>query len=137
MINWDSYFINIAEQVSARASCPRLSVGAIIIKDKNISSTGYNGASSGEPTCLEVGCDIQDNHCVRVIHGEVNALLFAAKHGHAIKGATMYLTHSPCWECSKKICNAGIIEVVYKNEYRLNSNIIDFFNRRHIILRKV
>ncbi len=90
--DWDTYFMNIAKEVASRSTCPRASVGAVIVKDNRILSTGYNGAPSGEPHCLEVGCLIINNHCERTIHAETNAVVQAAKYGVNINGSTLY-----CW----------------------------------------
>jgi dCMP deaminase len=88
--DWDTYFIRIAKEVSSRATCNRAAVGAVIVKDNRILSTGYNGSPAGEPHCLDVGCDIVDNQCVRTVHAEANAIIEAARLGIAIIGATLY-----------------------------------------------
>ena len=120
--SWHQYFINIARIVSTRATCPRLSVGAVVVKDNRILGTGYNGSPSETAHCVDEGCIIQDNHCIRSIHAEVNALI-SAMQATDIRGATLYCTHKPCWECSKLIVQAGIGEVVYaSNDYKDNRN---------------
>ncbi len=89
--DWDLYFIRIAKEVSSRSTCPRAAVGAIIVKDNRIISTGYNGAPAGEPHCTDIGCDMIDGHCKRTIHAEANALDIAASSvGMAVVGATLY-----------------------------------------------
>lgn len=107
---WDEYFTGIAEAVSVRASCPRASVGAVLVsEDHRVLSTGYNGAPAGEPDCLEAGCDLQDEHCQRALHAEVNAVAFAARHGVPIRGARIYVTGKAiCRECSKVLRAAGV-----------------------------
>ena len=115
--SWDEYFLKIAEALSTRSTCDRLHVGALIVKDKMILSTGYNGAPKHLPHCDDVGHEIVDGHCIRTIHAEANALIQAAKHGTAIDGATMYLTNSPCYDCFKMVVNAGIKKIVYQNFY--------------------
>jgi len=90
--SWDEYFLKIAEDVASRATCPRASVGAVIVKDHRILSTGYNGALPGEPHCTEVGCLMENNHCERTVHAETNAVVQAARFGINIEGATLY-----CW----------------------------------------
>jgi dCMP deaminase len=117
---WDEYFLEIAKTVSTRATCPRLSVGAVIVKDKTILSTGYNGSVRGFPHCNEedVGCKVVKGHCIRTIHAETNAILQAAKNGANINGATCYVTHSPCLNCFKNLLNAGIVEIVWSNKYK-------------------
>lgn len=87
---WDDYFIQIAADVSMRATCKRAAVGAVIVKDNRILCTGYNGAPAGEPHCLDEGCILVDGHCKRSIHAETNAIAQAAKYGIALEGATLY-----------------------------------------------
>jgi len=88
--NWDRYFIDIAKEVAQRATCPRAKVGAVIVKDHRIISTGYNGAPANEPHCLDAGCFMVDEHCQRAIHAETNAIAQAAKYGVSVEGATLY-----------------------------------------------
>ena len=114
---WDEYFIEITLDVAKRATCLRAQVGAVIVKDKRILTTGYNGAPKGLPHCLEVGCEIVDGHCVRTLHAEQNAIIQAALHGVSLEGGTIYTTHQPCHTCAKMIINAGIAHVVYAGEY--------------------
>lgn len=114
----DEYFITIAHAVATRATCPRASVGAVLVRDKRILTTGYNGACTGLPSCLEAGCLMVDDHCQRAVHAEVNAIIQAALHGVSTEGATCYCTHYPCLTCAKALINAGIVYVVYANEYR-------------------
>lgn len=116
--NWDEYFMGIAAQVATRATCDRKHVGAVVVKDKVILSTGYNGSMRGMPHCDEVGHEIEDGHCVRTVHAEMNAIVQAAKNGVAIDGATLYTTASPCWICFKLLVNAGIKAVVFGEFYR-------------------
>jgi len=109
---WDEYFMQIAKDVSARATCPRASVGAVIVKSHRIVSTGYNGAPAGEPHCTEVGCDIVDGHCVRVIHAEVNAVCEAARFGVPVEGAVLYVygldRPESCHNCIQVMKAAGL-----------------------------
>lgn len=113
--DWDRYFIDIAFEIASRSTCPRKSVGALVVKDRRIKGTGYNGSPSGLPHCMDEGCIVVNNHCARVIHAEVNALLECAPEER--KGATLYVTDQPCAECSKLIINSGITRVVYAREY--------------------
>jgi dCMP deaminase len=117
---WNVYFMRIAKQVATRATCDRKHVGAVIVKDKNILATGYNGSISGMPHCDDAGHMMENDHCVATIHAEANAILQAAKHGIAIDGADIYVTASPCWNCFKLIANAGIRRVFYGEFYRDN-----------------
>ena len=116
--DWHSYFMNIARQVATRSTCDRKHVGAVIVRDKTILSTGYNGSIRGMPHCDDVGHDIDGGHCVATIHAEANALLQAAKNGVRIEGAELYTTASPCWSCFKLIANAGIRTIYYGEFYR-------------------
>jgi len=115
--SWDEYFMGIAFEVAKRSTCLRAQVGAIIVRDKRILTTGYNGAPTGLPHCTEVGCLIVNGHCVRTLHAEQNAIIQAALHGVSVQGGTMYVTHQPCLTCAKMIINAGIKRVVYGGEY--------------------
>ncbi len=115
--SWEQYFLSIAQIISRRSTCDRRRVGAVVVKNKAILSTGYNGSSRGLPHCDDVGHEIVDGHCVRTIHAEANALVHAARHGVAVDGATMFLTNSPCYDCFKMIVNAGIEEVIYSDFY--------------------
>lgn len=117
-VSWDEYFMNIAAEVARRSTCDRKQVGAVVVRDKTILSTGYNGSIRGLPHCDEEGHMMQDGHCVRTIHAELNAIIQAAKNGACIDRACMYVTASPCWNCFKCIANAGIVRVVYGEFYR-------------------
>ena len=116
--SWDEYFMNIARAVATRSTCSRKHVGAVVVRDKVILSTGYNGSVRGLPHCDEVGHMIEDGHCVRTIHAEANAIIQAATHGSRIEGASIYVTASPCWSCFKMIANAAIQRIVYGEFYR-------------------
>jgi dCMP deaminase len=116
-MEWDKYFLEIANTVSTRATCTRLKVGAVIVKDKHILSTGYNGSPSGSPHCTEIGCLIDNNSCQRTIHAETNAIIQAAKHGVNISGSKIYVTHEPCLNCLKHILTAGISDIYFAEEY--------------------
>ncbi len=110
--------MNLAVQAATRSTCPRKHVGAVIVRDKAVLATGYNGSLRGLPHCTDVGCLIENDHCVRTVHAEANAILQAARHGVGIDGADIYVTASPCWECFKLIANAGIRRVLYGEFYR-------------------
>lgn len=117
-VDWHDYFMNIAEQVATRSTCARKHVGAVIVRDKTILSTGYNGSLRGAPHCDEVGHDIENDHCVRTVHAEANAVAQAAKHGVRIDQSEIYVTASPCLTCFKLLANAGITAVYFKEFYR-------------------
>jgi dCMP deaminase len=122
---WEIYFMDITELVARRSTCTRRSVGAIIVKDKRILSTGYNGAPSGVRHCIDVGClreelnvaSGQRHELCRGIHAEQNAIIQAALHGVSIKDATLYCTNLPCSICAKMIINAGIKKIIYRSGY--------------------
>ncbi len=116
--SWDEYFMRIAREVSTRSTCDRKHVGAVIVRDKSILATGYNGSIRGLPHCHEEGHMLEDGHCVRTIHAEANAIIQAAKNGVRIEDGTLYVTASPCWGCFKMIANAGLVRVVYGEFYR-------------------
>ena len=117
-VDWHEYFMNIAEQVATRSTCGRKHVGAVIVRDRTILSTGYNGSLRGAPHCDEIGHDLENDHCVRTVHAEANAVAQAAKHGVRIDEAEIYVTASPCLTCFKLVSNAGIGKIYYKEFYR-------------------
>lgn len=119
-VDWHEYFMKIAEQVATRSTCDRKNVGAVIVRDKTILSTGYNGSLRGAPHCDEAGHDMENGHCVRTVHAEANAIAQAAKNGVRIDEAEMYVTASPCLTCFKLVANAGIRTIYYKEFYRDN-----------------
>lgn len=110
--------MSIAEQVSTRSTCDRKHVGAVIVRDKVILSTGYNGSLRGAPHCDDVGHDMENGHCVRTMHAEANAVAQAAKNGVNINNSEIYVTASPCLNCFKLIANSGITTIYYKEFYR-------------------
>ena len=115
--SWHEYFINIAREVARRSTCPRASVGAVIVRDNRVISTGYNGAATGKPHCCDEGCLIVSNHCQRAIHAEVNAVAAAAKFGLAVDDATLYYWDSQdrpesCHNCIQVMMAAGITRVI-------------------------
>jgi dCMP deaminase len=116
--SWDEYFMRIALQAATRATCDRKHVGAVIVRDKAILSTGYNGSIRGLPHCDDVGHMMDNGHCIATVHAEANAIIQAAKNGTAINGADIYVTASPCWNCFKLIVNSGIKRIVFLEFYR-------------------
>jgi dCMP deaminase len=117
-VDWNTYFMRIAREISSRSTCDRKFVGAVIVRDKNILATGYNGSIAGMPHCSEVGHMMENGHCVATIHAEANAVIQAAKNGVMINGADIYITASPCWNCFKMLANAGIKRIFYGEFYR-------------------
>lgn len=114
-INRTDLMVEICKLLGRRGTCPRARVGCVISKDGRILSTGYNGSLPGEPHCDEVGCQMENNHCVRTVHAEANAICFAAKHGISLEGATLYVIgwHSGCCPACMKLARAaGVKEIV-------------------------
>ncbi len=109
--------MKIAFTVAERSTCDRAHVGAVIVRDRRILTTGYNGAPAGLPHCDDVGHLMVDGHCVRALHAEQNAIIQAALHGVNTADSTIYVTHQPCLTCAKMIINAGIRRVVYAGNY--------------------
>ncbi|MCX8195414.1 MAG: cytidine/deoxycytidylate deaminase family protein [Candidatus Micrarchaeota archaeon] len=143
--NWDQYFMNIAKVVASRSNCLKRHVAAVIVKDKRIVSTGYNGTPRGIRNCNEGGCPrcksfaesgTKLEECV-CSHGEENAIVQAAYHGISIKDATLYSTFSPCLICTKMIINAGIKEVVYNADYPMSEASLQLLKEAGIIVRQV
>ena len=117
-VSWGTYFMNIAKEVATRSTCDRKYVGAVIVREKTILSTGYNGSITGLPHCDEAGHEMVDDHCIRTTHAEANAIVQAAKNGVEINQSEIYVTASPCYNCFKLIANAGIKTIYYGEFYR-------------------
>jgi dCMP deaminase len=143
--DWDEYFMNIAKVVASRSNCIKRKVAAIIVKDKRVISTGYNGTPRGARNCNEGGCPrcnsmapsgtaLEECLCC---HGEENAITQAAYHGTSLKGATLYTTFAPCLLCTKMIINSGIAEVVYNEDYPLNERALALLAECQIQLRQL
>lgn len=123
--SWDEYFMDITRRVATRSTCLRRAVGAILVHDKRIIASGYNGGPSGLAHCLDIGClreklgipSGQQHELCRGIHAEQNAIIQAARYGVSIEGATLYCTTQPCTQCTKMLINAGIVEIVYAEGY--------------------
>jgi dCMP deaminase len=141
---WDEYFMNIAKVVATRSNCMKRKVAAIIVKDRRVISTGYNGTPRGAKNCNEGGCSRCNSmaesgtaldECL-CCHGEENAITQAAYHGTSLKGSTLYTTFAPCLLCTKMIINSGIAEVVYNQEYPLNERALSLLSDCGVVLRK-
>ncbi len=140
--SWDEYFMKLAEEVQTRTTCMRRAVGALIVKDRRILATGYNGVPTGLRHCNETGClreqlgvpSGQRHEICRGLHAEQNALLQAARYGINIEGASMYITTQPCVVCAKMLINAGIKEIIYKNPYP-DKLAMDLLSESDIVLR--
>ena len=125
--------MRIAVEVSGRSTCDRKHVGAVIIRDRNILSTGYNGSIAGLDHCDDVGHMMEDGHCIATIHAEANAIIQAAKNGVNINGGFIYTTASPCWNCFKLIVNAGLKKISFGEFYR-DERVFDVARRLDIEL---
>jgi dCMP deaminase len=143
--SWDEYFMEIARVVALRSNCLKRKVAAVIVKDKRIISTGYNGTPRGTKNCNEGGCprcakltksgtDLSECYCS---HGEENAITQAAYHGVSLKGAIIYSTLSPCLICTKMIINTGITEVIYNEEYPLSKSSVNLLKEAGVKARKL
>jgi len=137
--------MTITRQVAERSTCLRAKVGAVIVRDRSILATGYNGAPAGLPHCLDSGCliyesrtpdgDLEQN-CFRTIHAEINAITQAARNGVAIRDADIYVTHTPCIHCLKVLINTGVSRVYYEKPYKMNT--VDYLRQHsHIQLIQV
>lgn len=115
--SWDEYFLKLAMLASERATCPRMHCGCVLVKDRFVLATGYNGSLPGQPHCEDAGCLVVDNHCVRTNHAEINALTQATGHGANVKGATAYITNMSCTTCAKALIAAGIKRVVVFSDF--------------------
>jgi dCMP deaminase len=143
--SWDEYFMNIAKVVASRSNCMKRKVAAIIVRDKRVISTGYNGTPRGTRNCNEGGCPRCNNlaasgtaldECL-CSHGEENAIVQASYHGVSLKDAIIYSTFAPCLQCSKMIINSGIREVIYNMDYPLNKSAFRLFQEAGVFIRKL
>lgn len=114
---WDQMFLEMCDVVAKRASCDRKHVGAVLVKDNRVIATGYNGSVPGLEHCDDIGHDMEEGHCVRTVHAEVNVISQAAKLGISTDSTTLYCNTLPCWHCFKTIVSAGIRKIVYRDEY--------------------
>jgi len=115
--DWDSFFFRIAQEVAEQATCDRLHAGCVLVKDRRILATGFNGSPPGHKHCDDYGHLLMENHCVRTVHAEVNAICNAARMGGGTMGATAYVTATPCWPCVKALLSAGIARIAFKTLY--------------------
>ncbi len=143
--DWDEYFMNIAQMVALRSNCMKRKVAAVIVRDRRIISTGYNGTPRGIKNCNEGGCPrchsfeksgVSLGECF-CSHAEENAIVQAAYHGVSIKGSSLYSTFSPCLICSKMILNSGISEVIYSSQYEMGVETLKLLQEAGIIVRQL
>lgn len=137
-LSWNEYFMEICEMVAQRSTCDRAFVGCVLVnKDNRIVSTGYNGSIGGNPHCDEIGHTMRDGHCIATIHAEMNALLYCAKEGISVKDSKAYVTHFPCLNCTKALIQAGISEIYYKNDYRVDPYAKELLEKNNITYTKI
>jgi dCMP deaminase len=134
--NWDEYFLKLAMLASERATCPRMHCGCVLVKDKNVIATGYNGSIPGDEHCEDAGCIIVENHCVRTVHAEMNALIQAARRGHGVEGASAYVTNMPCTTCAKSLITAGVQRVVIFSDYH-DTMAEKFFSKAGVAIDRI
>lgn len=115
--SWDEYFLKLAMLASERATCPRMHCGCVLVAERFVLATGYNGSLPRAPHCDEAGCLVVNGHCVRTNHAEINALCQATRHGVTLTKATAYITNMPCTVCAKALVAAGVVRVVVFSEY--------------------
>ena len=143
--SWDRYFMDIAHVAATRSNCSRRQVAAVLVRDKQVVSTGYNGTRRGVKNCSDGGCprcnsDVPSGEGLRQClcsHAEENAIVQAAYNGIMLKGATLYTTYSPCLLCAKMIINAGIVEVVYHQHYTIDDVSMDLLHEAGVAVRSV
>lgn len=136
-IQWKEYFMAQSQLLALRSTCTRLSVGATIVKDNRVIAGGYNGSVSGEVHCIDEGCYIENGHCIRTIHAEMNALLQCSKMGVSTESADIYVTHFPCIHCTKSIIQAGIKKIYYANDYKNHPYAIELLKKANIDTEKI
>ena len=124
-VSWNSYFMAIAKQVATRSTCSRKHVGAVLVRDKMILTTGYNGSIRGTAHCDDEGHLMEAGHCVRTVHAEANAIVQAARNGVRIDQSDCYVTASPCFKCFQLLANGGIQRILFEEFYR-DERIFDF-----------
>lgn len=131
-ISWKQYFMMQALVIAQRSTCDRAYVGSVLVKDNRSIGTGYNGSVSNQKHCNEVGHQMVDDHCVRTIHSEMNALLQCAKQGIPTDGTEIYVTHFPCYNCTKSLLQAGVKKINYYFDYRDNPLAIQLLKDCHV-----
>lgn len=136
-MDWDQYFMLQAALLASRSTCERLSVGAVLVRDKRIIAGGYNGSVSGDVHCIDAGCELRDGHCVRTIHAEMNAMLQCARFGVSTDGATLYVTDFPCLQCTKSLLQAGIQQINYLRNYHNDEYAMRLIKLKGVTLRHI
>lgn len=137
--SWDSYFMQMAHLVATRATCDRKHVGAVIVHERRVLATGYNGSAPGQPHCDDVGHDLVTleggrTNCVRTLHAEANAILQGSLYGVALRGADIYTNTFPCWPCAKMILGAGLARVFVDADYNNDERVMAAFESKGVKL---
>lgn len=136
-IDWPTYFMVQAIMTASRGTCPRLRVGAVLVKDGRVIGSGFNGSVVGTPHCDEVGDLMRDGHCIRAVHAEQNALMQLAKMGIMAEGAEIYVTDFPCVYCTKLLLQAGITKINYLRSYRPDDFVMELIAQKQVDLQQV
>lgn len=131
-IPWNQYFMLQALLLSMRSTCTRLSVGAVLVRDRRVIAGGYNGSVSGDVHCIDEGCYMVDGHCVRTIHAEMNAVLQCAKFGVATAQSDVYVTDFPCLQCTKMLLQAGVKRIFYLRNYHNDDYAVKLLKRQNV-----
>lgn len=139
-IGRDELFLGIAHLLRTRSTCLRGKVGAVLVLDKRVIGTGYNGAPAGMPNCFEVGCNVRANDhgpgCIRAIHAEANVISYAARFGVRAEGSSLYCTHGPCLKCAQLLLSAGVRELFYQIPYRLPDGL-ELLDEGHVLIHQI
>ncbi len=133
-IGWDEYFMQLASLVATRSTCPRRRVGSVLVRDHRVIATGYNGSVAGDVHCDDVGCLLVDDHCVRTLHSELNALLQCAVTGERSAGSELYCTDFPCLHCAKSLAQGQVRTVHYVRPYRVDPRAQEVLHRAGVVL---
>ena len=134
---WDQHFMNLAYVVAEMSTCDRANVGCVLVRDKQVLSVGFNGSPRRVDHCSQVGHLMRNGHCCRSTHSEINAIIQAAQHGVSTNDSYCYVTHYPCLDCTKALINAGIVRVIYDNDYRVDPVAQDFFRQALVLVEKL
>jgi len=134
--SWDEYFLKLAMLASERATCPRMHCGCVLVKNNRVLSTGYNGSLPGQPHCEEIGCLVENNHCIRTNHAEINALVQAATQGNNLEGATAYVTNMSCTTCAKALIAAGVKRIVVFTDFH-DTRATEFYRDSKVKIDKL
>ncbi|MFC3927174.1 deoxycytidylate deaminase [Streptococcus caprae] len=132
-LSWEDYFMANAELISKRSTCDRAFVGAVLVKDNRIIATGYNGGVAATDNCNEAGHYMEDGHCIRTVHAEMNALIQCAKEGISTNNTEIYVTHFPCINCTKALLQAGITKITYKHAYRPHPFALELIEKKGVV----